>query len=125
MALSLVDYCDIHNLKPSSKVAQSRYGEYLNNLDLFDSAPHPKVKPSKIIASNVKAVSLEGVKVAKVTTGAKLAAMRVIEDKVCALDGCNKIITGIKKKKYCDDTCKQKAKYQRKKQSAKKQENPL
>lgn len=121
MALSLADYCIVHNLKSGSKAAQSRYNEYLNNLDLFDSVSHPKVKPPKLIASNEKAVNLEDIKVAK-TIGAKLAAMRVIEDKVCALEGCGKIITGIKKKKYCDDTCKQRAKYQRKKSKSDKEQ---
>jgi predicted nucleic acid-binding Zn ribbon protein len=54
---------------------------------------------------------------AEVSVGAKLAAMRVIEKKSCAYCGIQ--IEGIKKKKYCSESCKQKAKYERSKSGGK------
>jgi hypothetical protein len=47
----------------------------------------------------------------KVSPGAKLAAMRVIETKCC--ENCGGEMQGIKKKKYCGEPCKQQAKYKR------------
>lgn len=116
MALSLVDFCNVNNLKPRSRAAKTRYDEYLKNLDMFDATAQPKHgKKPKAINQQVKAKSVEKAKLAKVSIGAKLAAMRVIEKKPCA--HCGKPIEGIKKKKYCDESCKQKAKYERKKEA--------
>jgi hypothetical protein len=113
MALSLGDFCDVNNLKPRSKAAKTRYAEYLNNLDLFDASTQPKHGKKPKATTKAKAKPVEKAKLAKVSIGAKLAAMRVIEKKPCA--HCGKPIEGIKKKKYCDESCKQKAKYARSK----------
>jgi hypothetical protein len=45
--------------------------------------------------------------------GAALAAMRVVTSKYC--HHCGNEVKGIRIKKYCDESCKQAAKYQRKK----------
>ncbi len=49
----------------------------------------------------------------KANPGAELAALREIERKECAV--CGTVIEGLKSKKYCSESCKQKAKYNRKK----------
>lgn len=48
----------------------------------------------------------------KPNPGAELAALREIERKQCTV--CGKEIEGLKSKKYCSESCKQKAKYLRK-----------
>lgn len=53
--------------------------------------------------------------------GAALAAMREVTTKFCL--HCGKEIKGIRIKKYCDESCKQAAKYQRNKIGKKEQKN--
>lgn len=48
----------------------------------------------------------------KANPGAELAALRETERKQCAV--CGTEIEGLKSKKYCSESCKQKAKYLRK-----------
>jgi hypothetical protein len=43
----------------------------------------------------------------KTTPGAALAAMRKTEEKTCANPTCGKTFVGLKKKRFCNDTCKQ------------------
>lgn len=46
----------------------------------------------------------------------QIAAMREIVSKTCGYSKCGKTIKGLKTKRYCDESCKQHAKRERKNQ---------